>query len=123
VDRLIVTRSAPHRYSFAFPAIITVTNGGAARAVASSACALSAAPKDLPSCPAAFFVSYRLVFAVKEEKGMGGEAINVTPAGCHIVTGLGDVRTTRLSTGFYWILGSAMRLENPGLPTFEGTLN
>jgi hypothetical protein len=122
VDRLIVTRTAPDRYFFTFPTIVTVTNAAAARAVAASACALSVAPKNLPTCPAAFFVSYRLVFAVKGEKGMGGEAINLNPTGSHSVTGLGAVRTTAVSTGFYWLLGSAMRIDNPGLPTIEGTL-
>jgi len=122
VDRLIVTRTAPDRYSFTFPTSVTVTNAAAARAVAASACALSVAPKNLPTCPAAFFVSYRLVFAVKGEKGMGGEAINLNPAGCHSVTGLGAVRTTAVSMGFYWLLGSAMKIKNPGLPTIEGTL-
>jgi hypothetical protein len=122
VDRLIVTRRAPDRYSFTFPRIVTVSNAAAARAVAASACALPVAPTSLPTCPAAFFVSYHLVFAVKGEKGMGGEAINVDPAGCHSITGLGAVRTTAVSTGFYWLLGSAMRIANPGLPTIEGTL-
>jgi hypothetical protein len=56
------------------------------------------------------------------EKGMGGEAINLNPTGCHSVTGLGAVRTTAVSTGFYWLLGSAMKIENPGLLTFEGNL-
>jgi hypothetical protein len=122
VDRLIVTRRAPDRYFFTFPTIVTVKNAAAARAVAASACALPVAPKSLPTCPAAFFVSYHLVFAVQGEKGMGGEAINLNPTGCDSVTGLGHVRTTAVSTGFYWLLGSAMRIKNPGLPTIEGTL-
>ena len=122
VDRLIVTRRAPDRYLFTFPATVTVTNAAAARAVASSACALPVPSKSLPTCPAAFFVSYHLVFAVKGEKGMGGEAINLNPTGCHSVTGLGAVRTTAPSTGFYWLLGSAMGIANPGLATIEGTL-
>jgi hypothetical protein len=53
---------------------------------------------------------------------MGGEAVNFDPTGCHSVTGLGAVRTTAVSSGFYWLLGSAMNIENPGLPTFEGKL-
>lgn len=123
VDRLIVTRRAPgDRLFFTFPTVVTVTNAAAARAVAASACALPVAPNKLPTCPAAFFVSYHLVFAVRGEKGMGGEAINLHPTGCHSVTGLGAVRTTAGSTGFYWLLGSAMGLRNPGFQTFEGTL-
>ena len=122
VDRLIVTRRAPKRYSFTFPTTVNVTNAAAARAVAASACALPVAPKSLPTCPSAFFVSYRVIFAVMGEKGMGGEAINLNPTGCHSVTGLGAVRTTAVSTGFYWLLGSAMKIENPGLLTFEGNL-
>jgi len=124
VDRLIVTRRAlEDRFFFTFPTVVTVTNAAAARAVAASACALPIAPKSLPTCPAAFFVSYHLVFAVKGETGMGGEAINLLPTGCHSVTGLGAVRTTAASTGFYWLLGSAMGLRNPGLRTIEGTLS
>ncbi len=122
VDQLIVTRRAPDQYLFTFPTIVTVTNAAAARAVAASACALPVAPNNLPTCPAAFFVSYHLDFAVKGEKGMGGEAINVDPAGCHSVTGLGAERTTSRSIGFYWLLGSAMRVSNPGLSTIQGTL-
>jgi hypothetical protein len=122
VDRLIVNRRAPDRYIFTFPLTVTITNAAAARAVAASACALPVAPKNLPTCPAAFFVSYHLVFAVKGEKGMGGEAITLYPTGCHSVTGLGAVRTTAQSTGFYWLLGSAMRISNPGLPSIKGTL-
>lgn len=121
VDRLIVTRMAPARYVFTFPTAVTVTNAAAARAVAASACALPNASKSLPTCPAAFFVSYRLVFAVKGEKGMGGEAINLIPTGCHSVTGLGPVRTTAPSTGFYWLLGIAMNIKD-GLATLEGRL-
>jgi hypothetical protein len=123
VDRLIVTRKAlGDRFFFTFPTVVTVTNAAAARAVAASACALPVAPKSLPTCPAAFFVSYHLVFAVKGEKGMGGEAINLHPTGCDSVTGLGTVRTTAVSTGFYWLVGSAMGLRNSGLRTIEGTL-
>ena len=36
---------------------------------------------------------------------MGGEPINLHPTGCHSVNGLGSVRTTALSTGFYWLFG------------------
>jgi hypothetical protein len=60
---------------------------------------------------------------VKGEKGMGGEVINLNPTGCHSVTGLGAVRTTAASTGFYWLLGSAMGLRNAGFRSFEGTLS
>ena len=54
---------------------------------------------------------------------MGGEVINLNPTGCHSVTGLGAVRTTAASTGFYWLLGSAMGLRNAGFRSFEGTLS
>ena len=124
VDRLVVTRRAPgDRFVFTFPAVVKVTNVGAAQAVATSACALSNASKSVPDCPAAFFVSYHLVFAVRGEKGMGGAAINVYPAGCQVVRGLGAVRTTAVGVGFYWVLGSAMGLRDASLHSFAGTLN
>lgn len=124
VDRLIVTRRAPgNQFVFTFPTVVTVTSASAARAVASSACSLPDVPAGSFRCPAEFAVSYHLVFAVRGEKGMGGEAIDAHPTGCQLVTGLGSVRTTRYHPGFYRILARAMGLRNAGYQSFTGTLN
>ena len=122
VDRLTITRHAPGRqFVFSFPATVTVTSASAARAVASAACELPAAPKGVQACPAAFAVAYRLVFAVRGEKGTGGESIEVNPTGCPSVTGLGVVRTTAVNRDFYRVLGNAMVLRHAGYSTFAGS--
>jgi hypothetical protein len=121
VDRLIVTRQAPgNQFRFTFPAVVTVTNAADARAVATSACALPDAPKGVQHCPAAFAISYRLVFWVRGQKGPGDDLIVVNPTGCPSVTGLGAVRTTALGTDFYRVLGKAMGLTNANYLTFRG---
>jgi hypothetical protein len=123
VDRLIVTRRAPgNQFVFTFPVVVNVTSASAARAVATSACALPDVTSSVYNCPAEFAVpSYHLVFAVKGEKGLGGEAIDVYPTGCQTVRGLRADRTP--SPGFYRLLARAMRLRNAGNLTFTGTLN
>lgn len=121
VERLIVTRQAPgNQFHFTFPAVVTVTNAAAARAVATSACALPDAPPYAQPCPSGFAISYHLVFAVRGEKGMGGEAIDVNPTGCQSVTGLGTVREAGSHPAFFRILGKAMGLKNANYLTFRG---
>jgi hypothetical protein len=120
VDRLIVTRHAPgSRFHFSFPAVVSVTNASKARAVATEACGLPNLPGG-EHCPAGFPVSYNLDFAVKGEKGMGGEAINAYPTGCETVTGLGAVRTTAEHHAFFRLLGNAIGLKDAGYFTFAG---
>lgn len=120
VDRLIVTRHAPgSHFHFSFPASFTVTNAARARAVATSACELPKLSGD-QHCPAEFPVSYNLDFAVKGEKGVGGEAIKVYPTGCETVTGLGPIRTTAEHHAFFRLLGNAMGLKDAGYFTFAG---
>lgn len=121
VDRLIVTRHAPgNQFVFSFPAVVTVTSSSASQAVAKAACALPDALKVAQACPAEFAISYHLVFAVRGEKGMGGEAIDVNPTGCQSVTGLGTVREAISSVAFYQLLGNAMGLKNANYLTFRG---
>jgi hypothetical protein len=121
VDRLIVTRHSPAgQFVFSFPAVVTVTSANAARAVATSACALPDAPKGAQPCPIEFAVSYHLDFAVRGEKGMGGENIDVNPTGCQSVTGLGTVREVMSHPAFYRLLGNAMGLKNASDLTFRG---
>lgn len=119
VDRLIVTRRAPgNQFKFTFPTVMTVNSASAARAVASSACALPDFPPGVLHCPAAFAVSYHLDFAVKGEKGMGGEAIDLYPTGCPMVKGLGATRAP--SSSFYRLLASATGLKNYSSLPFRG---
>jgi len=121
VDRLIVTRHAPgSQFRFTFPTVVTVRNASLARDIAASACNLPKLPGG-EHCPAAFAVSYHLDFAVKGEKGMGGETIVANPTGCQTVVGLGVVRTTALTPSFYRQLGNAMGLKNAGRSRFAGT--
>ena len=121
VDRLIVTRHAPAKqFHFTFPAVVTVTNSAAARAVATSACALPDAPPYAQPCPSGFAISYHFVFAVRGEKGMGGEAMDMNPTGCQSVTGLGTVREAGSHPAFYQLLGNAMGLKNASNQTFRG---
>ena len=123
VDRLIVTRKVSgNQFHFTFPAVETVTNAAAARRIASVACGLPSAPNGVQACPVEFSIWYHLDFAVRGEKGMGGESIVVNPTGCQTVTGLGAVRTTARRQNFYRLLGNALGLRNAGRSTFAGTL-
>jgi hypothetical protein len=123
VDRLIVTRKVSgNQFHFTFRAVVTVTNAAAARRIASVACGLASAPKGAQACPVEFSIWYHLDFAVRGEKGMGGESIAVNPTGCQTVTGLGAVRTTARRQDFYRLLGNALGLRNAGQSTFAGTL-
>jgi hypothetical protein len=120
VDRLIVTRRAlGNQFTFTFPTTVTVNSPSAARAVASAACALPDVPPGVYHCPAEFAVSYHLVFAVKGEKGLGGEAIDLYPTGCEGVKGLNKTRTPTPS--FYRVLARAMGLGHYDNLTFRGT--
>ena len=120
VDRLIVTRHAPgNQFIFNFPAVVNVTSASSAQSVAKAACALPDA-SNTRLCPAEFAVSYHLVFAVRGEKGMGGEAIDANPTGCQWVTGLGMVREALSPVAFYRLLGNAMGLKNASDQTFRG---
>lgn len=122
VDRLIVSRHSPgDQFVFTFPAVVTVPSASEARAVAAASCALPDVRSGVFHCPAALAVSYHLVFAVKGEKGMGGEAIDVYPTGCPMVKGLGSVRTP--TSAFYQLLARAMGLGSVGSATFRGMFN
>lgn len=121
VDRLIVTRHAPgNQFHFTFPAVVTVTNAAAARAVATSVCALPDAPPYTQPCPSGFAISYHLVFWVQGQKGPGADLIVVNPTGCQSVTGLGTVREAGSHPAFYRVLGNAMGLKNANDLTFRG---
>jgi hypothetical protein len=122
VDRLIVTRRAPgNEFQFTFPSVVTVHNASAAHAVASAACELPYLPPGAYNCPVEFLVSYQLDFAVKGEKGMGGEIIDLHPTGCQGVTGLKEGRTPTPS--FYRLLARTMGLRDYNNFTFGGTFS
>lgn len=121
VDRLVVTRHAPgHEFLFRFPSVVTVTNAAEAQAVAKAACALPDAPKGAQACPVEFAISYRLIFAIRGDKGMGGDTIDVNPTGCQLVTGLATTREAMTAIAFYRLLGNAMGLRNANYLTFRG---
>ena len=124
VDRLIVTRDAPGvQFHFTFPAVVTVASAAMAQDVASSACALPEVTKGVYHCPAEFAVSYTLDFAVRGEKGMGGESIVANPTGCELVTGLGATRVCALRPGFYRLLGRAIGIKRAERSTFAGSFS
>ncbi len=121
VGRLVATRHAlSDQFIFTFPTVVTITNVSSTQAVATAACALPDAPKGAQACPAEFAVSYHLVFAVRGEKGMGSESIDVNHIGCQSVTGLGAVREVISYPTFYRLLGNAMGLKNANSMTFRG---
>ncbi|MDA8276610.1 MAG: hypothetical protein M0Z45_00190 [Actinomycetota bacterium] len=123
VHRLIVTRHAPgNQFHFTFPAVVAVTNAAAAQAVATSACALPDTPKGAQHRHAEFYVSYHLVFAVRGEKGLGGEAIDVNPTDCQGVTGLGTVREAISHPVFYRIPGNGNGIKERQLHDVQGIL-
>ena len=122
VNRLHVSRSAPvTEFAFTFPPVVTVTRASAARAVARAACALPDAPTGAQACPAEFAVTYQLVFGIRGDKGMSGDAIVMNPTGCRVVSGIGRVREAISSNNFYQVLGRAMGLTNASDLTFRGS--
>jgi len=124
VDRLVVTRDAPGgQFHFTFSTVVTVTSDKLAREVATSVCGLPHIAHGVYHCPAEFAVSYELDFAIRGEKGMGGELIVANPTGCELVTGLGTTRSTALRPGFYRLLGKAMGLKHAGRVTFAGSFS
>jgi hypothetical protein len=83
---------------------------------------LPSAPIGVQACPVEFSIWYHLDFAVRGEKGMGGESIVVNLTGCQTVTGLGAVRTTARRQNFHRLLAAALGRKNAGRSTFAGTL-
>ena len=118
VTRIVVGPSGG-QFAFDFPSRVSVDRASAAQEVARVACSLPVAPSGVRSCPAAFDVSYRLSFTVKENKGTVRDILGLEPTGCQVVNGLGAVRS--VSERFYRILGSAMGLKNATSQRFAGT--
>jgi hypothetical protein len=81
-----------------------VTSARRSQSVARALCALPVMPSGTFSCPAGWAISYRLVFT-----GRAGRLAPVTAeaSGCQVVTGLGAVRWTATSPGFWRTLAQA----------------
>jgi hypothetical protein len=108
VTRLVVSRvsALPQNHlHFAFPAGITVRSPAQARAVAAAVCGLPAMPRGPMSCPADWGLSYRLSFAAGTRSF---PVVTAAAGGCAAVTGVGPVRWTVRSPGFWTVLAHAM---------------
>jgi hypothetical protein len=122
VDRLTIDRvnsfpQNPER--FTFPAQITVTSAGRSQAVAGEVCALPAMPSGTFGCPADLGIDYRLVFTVGDSRLA---PVKVDATGCQTVNGVGPVRWTALSPGFWSVLATAAGIGTADQATFAGAL-
>jgi hypothetical protein len=121
VDGLVVERINAIRQNhprFTFPAKVTVSDPGKARAVARAACALPPLPAGSLSCPGDTGISYRLTFLAGARKF---PAVDAKASGCGEVRGLGQTRWTAHSPGFWRTLGGAMGIGQADDSTFRGT--
>jgi hypothetical protein len=121
VDRLTIGRvdAYPQNHvHFTFPAQIIVTGAGRSQAVARALCALPAMPAGTFGCPADWGIDYRLVFTDGDSELA---PVTLDATGCEQVTGLGPVRWTALSPGFWGVLATAADITAGGQNTFSGT--
>ena len=121
VDRLTIGRvdSFPRNHVyFSFPAQVAVTSAHRSQAVARALCALPAMPAGAFSCPADWGINYRLIFTVGDGKLA---LVTVDATGCQQVYGLGPVRWTVVSPGFWGILATAAGIGPADRATFTGT--
>ncbi len=115
-SRAAVTRLAVSRVSalpqnhlhFVFPAAITVSSPGQARAVAGAVCGLPPMPRVIINCPADLGVSYRLSFAAGSTTF---PVVTASAGGCAGVAGAGPVRSAGRSPGFWAVLARAMGIS------------
>ena len=99
-------------------ATVTVGDQAKARSVAEAACALPDMPSGAMSCPADNGLTYRLSFSADGKKLA---TVTADRTGCEEVRGLGQVRWTARSPGFWRVLDKAVRTSasdatrsNPG---------
>jgi len=121
VDRLTLGRvdSFPQNHVyFSFPAQVTVTGAHRSQAVAQALCALPAMPAGTFSCPADRGINYRLIFIAGDGKLA---PVTVDATGCQQVYGLGPVRWTVISPGFWSVLATAAGIGPADQATFRGT--
>ena len=121
VDRLVVERVNLIRQNhprFTFPARITVSDPAQARSAAQAVCALPPMPSGSFSCPADWGIIYWLTFTADGKKL---PPVRAEATGCGEVRGLGQIRWTVHSPGFWRTLGTAMGIGHPDNPAFGGT--
>jgi hypothetical protein len=85
-------------------ATVTVGDQAKARSVAEAACALPVMPTGAMSCPADRGLIYRLSFSTDGKKLA---TVTADRTGCEGVRGLGQVRWTARSPGFWRVLDKA----------------
>ena len=86
--------------------------------MAQALCALPVMPSGTFACPADWAISYRLVFT-----GRAGLApVTAEASGCQVVTGLGAVRWTATSPGFWRTLAQAAGITPADGAVFGGTM-
>jgi len=121
VDHLVVERVNLIRQNhprFTFPAKITVSDPAQARSVAQAVCALPPMPSGSFSCPADSGIIYWLTFTADGKKL---PPVRAEATGCGEVRGIGQIRWTVHSPGFWRTLGTAMGIGHPNNSTFSGT--
>jgi hypothetical protein len=118
VDKLTVTRidhARKYPVRFSFPAKVTVTDPEKVRSVARELCALPVMPTGPMSCGANSFLGwYNLTFMVGRKRL---PTVRLTDT-CDEVRGLGKVRWTARTPGFWRVLGNAMGLPHANVITF-----
>ena len=122
ITRLVIHRvnGLPQNHErFSFPALITVTNPSRAQSVARALCALPAMPSGTYACPADWAITYRLAFATEARRFA---PITAEISGCQDVYGLGPVRWTARSPGFWHTLAQAAGITPADEAVFGGTM-
>lgn len=107
ITRLVIHRvnGLPQNHErFSFPVRITVTSARRAQSVARALCALPAMPPGTYFCPADWAITYHLAFAAKFRRFA---PVTAEISGCQDVYGLGAVRWTETSPGFWRTLALA----------------
>jgi hypothetical protein len=122
ITRLVIRRvnGLPQNHErFTFPARITVTSASRAQSVARALCTLPVMPSGTYACPADWAISYRLTFATKARRFA---PVTAGISGCQDVHGLGAVRWTARSPGFWPTLARAAGITPADGAVFGGTM-
>jgi hypothetical protein len=122
ITRLVIHRvnGLPQNHErFSFPALITVTSPSRAQSVARALCALPVMPSGAYNCPADWAITYRLAFATRARRFA---PITAEVSGCQEVYGLGAVRWTARSPGFWRTLAQAAGITPADGAVFGGTM-
>jgi len=122
ITRLVIHRvnGLPQNHErFSFPARITVSSAGRAQSVARALCALPLMPPGSYACPAGWAITYRLTFAANARRFA---PVTAEISGCQVAHGLGAVRWTLTSPGFWRTLAQAAGITPAGAAVFLGTM-